>query len=407
MRGCLRKAKISAKTERTLQKGVRKWDIILALGRRPDGKYGQKWVRFTGTKKEAERKLRDLTGEVDRGEFVEPSRLIAGTWFEEWLDKVVRPPRFAHNTCLAYRNVVVNHLKPAFGHLILQQITSLHVERYYTDAITNRLSARSQRLHRAVINRVFGDAVQSGILRQNVAERATNKPRLSRRSAETVGNVWSQGELLRFTAHVKNVANAQHSALFQLALDRGLRIGELLGLRWTDLEGSTLRVERQLLGTKRDKSTGTLTLVMPEPKRGSVRTIELSDETLTALREHRRVQAEVKLKNRQYYADHGLMFAQGWEHVNSKHAILGSPINRHSLSRRLRQLAAEAGVRRLTFHGLRHTCASVLLACGVAPHVVQRRLGHERVEMTLNLYAHVLPGQQAEAARELSRAMHG
>jgi integrase len=139
--------------------------------------------------------------------------------------------------------------------------------------------------------------------------------------------------------------------------------------------------------------------------------MDLSEETILLLKEHKRVQAEVKLKNRLHYQDHGLMFAHGYEDLNDKHAVLGSPLCYTGIGRRLshptKGLCKLSGVKRITSHGLRHTCATLLLSAGVPPHVVQRRLGHSKVEMTLNIYSHVLPSMQTDAAQRLAALLHG
>jgi integrase len=116
---------------------------------------------------------------------------------------------------------------------------------------------------------------------------------------------------------------------------------------------------------------------------------------------------EVKMANRNHYHDYGLIFAQSWEHVSGKSADLGAGLAKWGINKNLVRLCAIAKVRPITVHGLRHTSATLLLAAGVPPHVVQRRLGHKRVEMTLNLYAHVLPSMQADAASRLAVLLHG
>jgi integrase len=400
MRGCLQKAK----TKRELP-GESAWDIILALGRGEDGKHKQRWVRFHGTRKQAQQKLTELTGEVHRGEFVEPSKLTVGHWLDEWLEKAIRPPRCTPNTYKVYFGIVKKHLKPGLGHLLLQQLTPLQVERYYVERGV-KLAERSIAVHHAILTSALSAAMASGVLRQNVAKRATNKPRV-RTSEDVLHNVWTGAEARRFLTTVKQTGNAQYAALFALALDSGMRKSELLGLQWKDIDGASLRVERQLLGLKKDEATGVASLDTSLPKGKRARQLDLSEETVALLREHKRQQAELKLKNRLQYVDHGLVFAQVWEHKSSKHATLGWPLHREVINRQLDKSCCDADVKRITVHGLRHTCATLLLSAGVPAHVVQRRLGHKGVEMTLNMYAHVLPSMQSDAASRLATLLHG
>lgn len=215
-----------------------------------------------------------------------------------------------------------------------------------------------------------------------------------------MSNVWTVQEARDFMTTVKAEGSEQDAALFALALDSGARKAEILGLQWKDLEGNKLRIERQLW------SGGSKDPTFNPPKRGGIRSLDLSDETVALLQAHKRKQAEVKMANRTVYHDHGLMFAQAWEHTTSMHSLLGAPLHFMGVNKRLRALCTAAKVRQITPHGLRHTSATLLLSAGVPAHVVQRRLGHKRVEMTLNIYSHVLPSMQEDAANRLAMLLH-
>jgi integrase len=168
-----------------------------------------------------------------------------------------------------------------------------------------------------------------------------------------------------------------------------------------DLASGALRIERQLL------TGGAKQPVFGPTKTRKPRTLDLSGETLALLREHKREQSELKLANRLQYNDHGLVFAQAWEHHGSRHSALGAPLADNTILRIVEGLIRETRVRRITVHGLRHTSATLLLQAGVQPHVVQQRLGHSGIGTTLNLYAHVLPAMQADAAARRGALLHG
>ncbi len=193
----------------------------------------------------------------------------------------------------------------------------------------------------------------------------------------------------------------QTAALVGLALDSGARRGELQGLRWSDVDLTTglMRIQRQLSG--RDENGPTF----GPTKTRKVRALDLS-AALPLLREHKRVQAELKLANRLHYKDHGLVFAQAWEQRTNHRGQLGSPLHANAITAMLESLIASTKVRRLTVHGLRHTSATLLLAAGVQPHVVQQRLGHGSIRTTLNQYAHVLPLQQAATRNKLAASLY-
>jgi integrase len=398
VRGSIQRAK---KDKKGLPKNEHTYNLILSLGRGPNGTYRQKWIRFHGTREQAQQKLTELTGEVHKGEFIEPSKITVDAWIDEWMEKSIKP-RCAVNTYRAYLHVVKKYLKPGLGHVLLQQLTPLQVGHYYAERGA-KLSARTVSVHHVLLTSALSAAVQNGLVRHNVAQRVSNKPR-GRPSEDALHNVWTGEEARKFLTQVKKSGDAQYAAFFALALDSGLRKGELLGLLWKDLEGATLRVERQLLGTA-ESETGGLTLQMSTPKGKRARSLDLSDETLSLLREHKKRQSEVKMANRLHYTDHGLMFAQEWEHQQA--SGLGAPLSRASVRVKLDRLCTAAGVKRITVHGLRHTCATLLLSAGIPPHVVQRRLGHKDISMTLGIYSHVLPTQQADAAQKLAALLHG
>jgi integrase len=112
------------------------------------------------------------------------------------------------------------------------------------------------------------------------------------------------------------------------------------------------------------------------------------------------------MRNRATYADHGLVFAKDWSERQRTHDVLGQLQLNNIGERQYARLIKEAGVRRIKFHGLRHTCATLLLAAGTPVHVVSERLGHSKVSMTMEVYAHVLPGMQADAASTLGALLH-
>ena len=188
-----------------------------------------------------------------------------------------------------------------------------------------------------------------------------------------------------------------------MALDTGMRKGELGGLRWAnvDLDAGKVRIVEQLLKPG------------PEPvfgptKTGKPRTVSLAPETVELLRAHKRTQAELKLRNRATYAEHGLVFAKGWSEVRRRTDALGQPLQLNNLGQReFAALIKAANVRRIKFHGLRHTCATLLLQAGQPVHVVSERLGHSKVSMTMEVYAHVLPDMQKDAAATLGALLHG
>jgi integrase len=147
--------------------------------------------------------------------------------------------------------------------------------------------------------------------------------------------------------------------------------------------------------------------VFGPPKTGRSRTVTIAAETLELLKAHKKHQAEVKMANRATYKDFGLVFAKEWGDVRTHVDVIGQPLRANNLGQReYAKLIKAAEVRPIKFHGLRHTCATLLLQAGQPVHVVSERLGHAKVSMTMEVYAHVLPGMQDEAARRIGRLLH-
>ena len=230
----------------------------------------------------------------------------------------------------------------------------------------------------------------------------SNKPKKAVRQ-DVLDHVWTAEEAGSFLS-VAKAAGPQPAAFYALALDTGARKGELAAIRWSDLDAAAgrLTIQRQLVRNGRDP-------IYSAPKtRAGIRTIELAAETLALLRTHKVHQAELKLRNRQHYRDHGLMFAKEWGDLYNRADTLGGPLQVNNIGQReFNRLIKAAGVKRIKFHGMRHTVATLMLAAGVPAHVVQRRLGHSKVEMTLGIYAHALPAMQQDAAARLARLLHG
>ena len=182
-------------------------------------------------------------------------------------------------------------------------------------------------------------------------------------------------------------------ALWAVAIGVGLRRGEALGLRWidVDLDGGTLRVEQSV-----QRVDGKLRFAPPKTAR-SRRTIPLPSVCVAALRVHRAVQNAERLGAGLAWHDFGLVFTTS----------IGTPIEPRNLNRSFDALCARAGIRRVRVHDLRHTCASLLLAQGVAPRVVMEILGHSQLAVTMNIYSHVLPAVEREAADRMNAALSG
>jgi integrase len=230
-------------------------------------------------------------------------------------------------------------------------------------------------------------------------------PRGQRQHEDLLAHCWTPEEATRFMAAAK-ASNPQDGAFYGLLLEAGLRKGEVAGLKWpdVDLDAGTTTVFRTLLKPKGEDGKP----VLGPTKTGAVRTINLSDDVVRLLRDHRRTQAELKLANRRSYHDHGLVFAKQLADVTKKHDVLGDALQINNIGQRsFAKLISAAKVRTIRFHDMRHTAATLALQAGVPAKVVQERLGHKRIEITLDIYSHVLPTMQQDAAARVAALLRG
>jgi integrase len=384
------------------------WSLILDLGYETDPATGkrrrkQKWItHHCETRKEAQTKLREILHGLDSNTFVEPSKTTLIDWMRAWVEKSVKPPMRRPATYRLYKSIIETHMaKSRIALVPLQRLSGSDLERYLAD-LTG--AAGSVAVHHAILHRALRKAVKNKLLTVNPAHDLERRRVTTDHAAAARAHCWSRVEA-RSVLEAAKKASPQVAAFMCLALDSGARKSELNGLKWTDfdLDAGTLTIERQL-----DKPCAT---VVGDPdmygptKTKRARTFSLIEETVTALRTHRRTQLELKLKNGGHYQDHGLVFAKEHEDCQTPEAALGQPLATLGDARFVR-LVKQAGVKRIKFHGCRHTAATLLLQAGVLPHVVAARLGHS-VVMLMTTYAHAIPSMQQDAATRLGDVLHG
>jgi integrase len=386
-----------------VRRGKNRYAIVLDMGYVTDSATGrrkrkQKWVSFRGPKKGpggAEEKLTELVRAVNRDEFVEPTKLTLGELVARWVAKFAVPSLRRPATCALYSCIVRTHLTDSpLALMPVQKVRATDIEEYYASLDA---APASIRVHHAVISQALRAAVRDRVLTSNPAKEVTERPRVTTDDARE--QCWTATEARAFLAEAKAHA-PQAAALFGLALDTGARQSELLGLTWdrVSLDKAEIAIDRQL--TRDSGAFG-------PTKSGRARQVIIDARTVTLLRTHKRAQATLKLANRTTYDDRGLVFAKEARDLQTPGAALGQPLSRSAVVCVFEKLTKAAKVRRIRFHGLRHTCATLLLAAGEPVHNVSERLGHAKASMTLNVYGHALPGGQATAAARIGTVLHG
>ncbi|MEW6045890.1 MAG: tyrosine-type recombinase/integrase [Bacillota bacterium] len=360
------------------------WSVVVELPRDPEtGRRRQKWVTVKGTKRDAERVLAEMVAEIERGTYVEPSKLTVAEYLDMWLrdcaSASVRP-----TTLEGYEVMVRRHLMPELGDILLPRLTPLHVQGLYRKMTEQGLSPRTVRLAHAVLRQSLAQAVKWGFLGRNVCD-AVELPRQAHKEMR----VLTPEEAKRFLEAAKG---ERLEALWVLALTTGMRKGELLGLRWqdVDLERATLEVRQSLV-----RVHGKPVFQQPKTARAR-RTVELTPLAVEALRRHRAKQAQERLLAGSSWLNHGLVFCQRD----------GRPLDPMNVyNRNFKRVLAKAGLDGVRLHDLRHTHATLLLKSGANPKVVSERLGHASTAFTMDVYSHVLPGLQRDAALKVDQML--
>jgi integrase len=361
-----------------------KYSVVITQGRDPiTGKQKQQWHSGYRTKKEAEHAETEFLHSLNLGTYVPPSKTTVGEFLLRWLDYT--RPNVSSKTFVRYEEVVKKRLIPDLGSVPLRKLTPSHIlkARALWASLTRygRPLASQTLLH---YHRVLYSALDRALKWQELAVNpcaAVDPPRVVRHAIEPL-NVEQSRALLAVTAQ-----DQDFGPVVALALLTGMRIGEVTGLQWQDVDWDrkTLSVRRSV---QKLKGYG---LLVKEPKTRRSRTVTLSDQAITILKRTRAHQDEQRLKLGPAYVFEGFVFA----------TPEGTPLDAQAVRRHFAHLLGAAGVPRVRFHDLRHTHATLLLAQGVHAKVVSERLGHSNIGITLDTYSHVLQNLQEDAARKL------
>ncbi|HUY32879.1 MAG TPA: site-specific integrase [Pirellulales bacterium] len=348
------------------------WSAVVTIGYNANGKRVRKEV-YGKTKGEVQEKLTKLQSEKLTGTLSNAERQTVAVFLNRWLADCAKPT-VRSSTFACYKGIVDNHVSPKVGGVRLEKLTPQHVQGLYSALERDKASRYTRRLVHAVLHRAFKQAVKWGMVPRNVCD-AVEAPRIERKEIQPLN-----GEQVAtlFTA----ASGERLEALYVLAVSSGLRLGELFGLQWgdVDLDAGALTVRRKL-----SEVNGVLKLEEPKTNKGR-RKVDLPGMAVDAMCEHRkRMLAEGNL-------------SKGYVFCNNA----GGPLRRsHFHKQYWKPLLKLAGLPAIRFHDLRHTSATLLLGEGIHPKIVQERLGHSQISITLDTYSHVLPTMQRDAADKL------
>jgi integrase len=316
----------------------------------------------------------------NRGFVFEGEDQTLSAYLDRWLNGSVKGS-VKPSTYESYERIIRNHMKPDLGHRKLKNLAPDHVQYFYQAKLDAGLAPGTVRLMHGILHKALEQAVKWGIVPRNVCK-ATTPPRPN---PEEIRPLDAEQAKRILEASCGN----RLEALYVLAVTAGLRIGELLGLKWEDLDAETLRVRR----TRSQAKSGPIFTL---PKNGKGRSIRLTRRGVEVLKAHKAAQNAERLKIGDLWEDNGLVFC----------TTAGKPLDfRNVATASFKPLLKKAGLPNIRFHDLRHTCATLLLSRGHHPKLVQELLGHASVAMTLDRYSHVLPGMGDQTAAAMEDAL--
>jgi integrase len=369
------------------ERSPRHWAIVIDVRDSQTGQRKRRWHSFAGTKRQAQVEAARLISELQNGTHIDPSRMTVAAFLERWIEHM--QGQVSPRSHERYAELCRKNLAPLLGGLALTKLQPAHISTAYAKALAGGrrdgkggLSARTVTHMHRVLREALQQAVRWQVLARNPAD-AVKPPKIERQ----------QMRVLDADDTVELIEAARPYRIFVpilLGVLCGLRRGEIAALRWrsVDLDAGQLAVVASIEETKhgcREKET----------KSGRARNVALPAMMVEELRRHRVKQAQELLQVGVGFTGDSYVVAQAD----------GSPLQPNSLTHAFADFITERGLKRIRLHDLRHSHATHMLAAGVHPKVASERLGHSKVGITLDLYSHVLPGMQAEAAALVDTAL--
>lgn len=350
------------------------WVGTVELGRTADGKRRRKTV-YARTRREVSEQMKALLAQQQQGLLQDIERITFAAFASRWLDHV-RATRELR-TWVDYEQVARIHLVPALGSTQLTRIRPIQIQTLY-DETAKRLAARTVRHHHEVLHNALNQAVEWRLLQTNPTEGVT-PPKAKPREMKFL-------DFDQAKAFIKALEGDRLESLHLAAIMTGMRQGELLGLRWQDIDwqAGAATVQQTVWIYRRQP-------VFKPPKDDEVRVLPLVSVVLSRLKLHRSRQAEERSAAGAHYQDHDLVWARAD----------GLPLRAEFVLDEMRRRLKDAGLPEIRFHDLRHSAASLLIALGVPIKEVSEILGHAGIEITVDRYGHLMPNAKRDALSKL------
>lgn len=360
------------------------WAFRTDVGKNPvTGKRKQVYRGGFRTKKEAELAQAEFLTQVKtEGYFIEKNELME-VFMKKWLTTVYKH-EVQPTTYERAERVVILHIIPAFGQCEVSAIKTYDVQQFLSNKSISGLSPASVKIIRNVLSKAFQTAMDWELIKKNPLDRVKG-PTIEKKEKET----WSSEEAKIFLDHCDEL---RWKVAFSLALHTGVRRGELLALKWDniDLEKKTVKIKESLAITKEHG------LIFTTPKTvNSYREVVISSSLIELLKALQEEQNDIKERMGPTYHDFDLVIC----------TTDGKPVHPRNLARTFDRLIEKANVKKISLHGLRHTNATLLMKQGINPKIVSERLGHANVGITLDIYSHTDLDMQKETAVRLEKIL--
>ncbi|MGE7427148.1 tyrosine-type recombinase/integrase [Bacillus thuringiensis] len=363
-----------------IRKRGNKYCIVIDIGPDPEtGKRRQKWFSGYKTKKEAENDVAKKITELNEGTFVEPSKVTLKDYLIQWLE--IKKMSVEKSSLSRYKSNINKHIIPSIGMISLHKLNVMHIQRCYQTALNNGLANNTILFLHRTLKAAINLAVKQNIISKNPATFA-EIPKKEKSSIQ----IWTEEEVKQFLLHSQE---SRYHIGYLLAITTGMRLGEVLGLRWQDVDFNNHTVTI-------NQTVGHDNLIKQSAKNNSSkRTIPIPLEVIEELKKRKIQINKDKLRIGPAYNDLDLIICNK----------LGKVTIRETFTRHFYRLIKDAGIKRIKFHDTRHTHATLLLKQGVHPKVISERLGHSDISITLRVYSHVLPNMQEDAVKIFAKSI--
>lgn len=373
---------------KNIRNGVQKgWRASITIGRDDNGKIKRK--EFTGkTQADVKKKLEEYKKEMLLGTISTDDKITVSEWYYTWLFdyriKDLKPKSFEK-----YEGIYRNYIKDSeLGKVKLRDLRATHIQRYYNKLQnTNNKPPSTIKGINTRLKPCLGEAEKQGYINKNYCKMVT----LPKDNSTKDIQVLSQSEQQKF---IEAIQGHKLEILFLIGLGTGLRLGELLGLKWSDINLSTgmLTVNRTLSRVK-NQDTGKYEIIEQIPKtKNSNRVIPIPSNILTKLKAHKKTQSKQRLFVGEAYINNNYVFTDD----------IGNPIDDKRPGRNLKSILTKLDIKPIKFHALRHTYATRLFENNVPPKTVQVLMGHYDISITMDIYTHVMEDTKLEAIEKLN-----